>query len=446
MFLIFGFFLMISKVDAVKMECPTVASPSENINIHISDSELNGLKTKYNFGNNFIYKNTDVSGGSKVYYDASDGFAVGNVANQSGIDVNISIMVGFDIVANRDYTLSLTDISGSNKEFKSINVDNISCNVRIVNDINTLDSLEIDGVKLDPSFSKNVTNYQGTTTRDKINIKAIASDSGAKIDGNIGEQKLNFGANEFNIRVTSARGSVREYKIYIVREFSKKDVSSSNGMSNDATLRSLILSKGKLNFKKDTFLYRINVDNSVDDIEVKAIANSDKALVKIDKPDKLEVGENTIKIKVTAEDGTTITYIVVVNRKKKLSSDNSIKSLKIKDYNIDFKSDVYKYKLDIKGEDKLDIKVILNDDKAKYRINGNKNLDSSSVISIIVIAEDGSEQIYKIFINKLGESNTGNVFNNFSLISIIAFILLIIVILVIKFLKSRIFRKKVNEE
>lgn len=445
---------MMSGVDAVSMVCPTVASPGEEIDILVSDKELNGLKAKYSFDGSFNYQVLSINSGT-VYYDGSDGFSVGNVINQEGIDVNIRLKVGLEIASNKDYSLNLIEVSGSNREYKSIDINNLSCNIRIVNDINTLDNLEVDGVKLSPNFNKNVVSYQGTTDMDKINIKAVASDSGAKVEGSIGEQSLNLGANYFAVKVTSARGNVREYKLYITRTSSKNDNKDNNGnnsnnsgnngnsgnnakLSSDASLKSLTINKGKLNFKKDTFLYNVDVDNNVEKVEVKAIANSDKASVKIDNPQKLEVGDNIIKVEVTAEDGTKATYMIVVNRKRKLSSDNFIKDIKIKNYYLNFKRDVYKYNLEIDGEDKLDIDVILSDEKAKYVIKGNKNLKSGSVISIVVTAENGKERTYELAINRLGENDVSNIINNLSLISLVGFVLLIVVVLVVKLFKSKV--------
>lgn len=437
------FFLVMNGVDAISMSCPEIASPLEEISIKVSDKELNGLKGKYNFGVGFGYQDFKVNAGGKVYYGSSDGFSVGNVTNLNGIDADIVVKVSGDIPVGKDYVLELVDINGSNREYKNVNIDNVNCSIKMVNDINTLDSLEIDGVKLKPSFDKNVTSYQATTDKDKINVKTVLSDSSAKIEGAIGEQKLNVGANYFVIKVISARGNVREYKLYITRKISnnnKGDNSSNNKLSSDASLKSLTINKGNLKFKSDTFLYKVDVLSDVSDIEVKAVANSNRASVVIDKPEKLVVGENVIKIEVTAEDGTKATYMIVVNRQRELSSDNFIENLKIENYNLNFKRDKYKYILEIDGEDKLGIDVVLSDKKAKYVIKGNKGLKSGSIISIIVTAENGKKRTYEIAISKLGENNVSNIINNLSLVSIVGFILLIIVVLIIKLFKSKVNR------
>ena len=376
------------------------------------------------------------------YYDGVDGFSIGNVNNQDSLVMDINVRVDMNALVNKDYTLELVDIEGNNNEYKSVSLDDVSCIIKLLSDINTLESLVVEGVNLSPKFDKNVFSYSGVTKKDKINIKAVSSDIDSKIEGDIGEKTLNIGVNTFIIKVTSPRGNVKEYKLYITREFEKVD-DKENEKSNDATLKSLSLSNGKINFKSDNFLYNVDVGYDVDNIEVEAIPNDSKAKVEIVRSDVLEVGKNTIEVIVTAEDGTKAIYVVIINRKEKLSSDASIKDLVIKNYDLEFKTDIYNYVLAIDGEKKLDIKVILNDNKAKYTIKGNNDLNGDSIIEIEVIAEDGSSQVYKIDINKLSESNSNIIIQYIKIIPLIGFIILIGIVLVIKIIKT-IHNKKIN--
>lgn len=430
------FFMMMNSSWAITLSCPEVASPGEEIKISIKESDYIGLKAKYNFGYSFIYRSMVLDSDFwNSYYDGVDGFGIGNVNNQDDLEMDINVRVDINALVDKDYTLKLVDIEGNNNEYKSVSLDDVSCTIRVLSDINTLDSLVVDGVNLSPKFDKNVFSYSAITKNNKINIKAIASDSSAIIEGDIGEKTLNIGVNTFVIKVNSPRGNIREYKLYITREVDKK--------SNDATLKSLSLSSGKIDFKSDNFLYNVDVDYEVENIEVDAISNDSKAKVEIVKTNVLEVGENTIEIVVTAEDGTKGKYIVIVNRKDKLSSDASIKDLIIKNYNLEFSSDIYNYDLVIDGEKNLDIEVILNDDKAKYTIKGNNNLKDNSIIEIEVIAEDGSSQIYRININKISESNSNTIIQYIKIIPLIGFVLLISIVLIIKTIKT-IHNKKVN--
>ena len=94
-------------------------------------------------------------------------------------------------------------------------------------------------------------------------------------------------------------------------------------LSSDATLSSLSLSGITLDpaFSSSITSYTASVANTVSSTTVTATATGDGASVAIalngavsDGTVNLEVGDNTITVEVTAEDGTTKTYTVTVNR------------------------------------------------------------------------------------------------------------------------------------
>ncbi|MBQ8681805.1 MAG: cadherin-like beta sandwich domain-containing protein [Bacilli bacterium] len=434
-FLISCFFVMMDVSRAVTLTCPGEASPGEEIKLHIEEQEYIGIKAKYQFGDGFVYQNMKLNSSWKSYYNGADGFSIGNVSNQDKLSMDVNVKIDMNLAVNKEYTLQLVELEGSKDDYKNNNLDNISCKIKLLSNVDTLNNLEISNGTLSPKFDKNTLRYEAVVDRDTTVIKATPSDKNAKVEGDIGEKKLNYGVNTFVVKVTSVRGTQKVYNIYITRPL--KVVSDKIDKSSDATLKSLTLSTGKIAFKKDNFLYSVNVGYEVENIEVEAVTNSDKAKFEINKPDKLVVGDNTIKVIVTAEDGTVATYVVVVNRKEKLSSDATIKNLVIKNYSIDFKADDYEYDLEIDGEDKLDIEVILNDDRANYKIKGNNNLKNNSIIEIEVIAEDGSNNIYKINIIKLSESNSDAISNYIKFVPLIGFIVLIVAVLVVKILKSK---------
>lgn len=91
--------------------------------------------------------------------------------------------------------------------------------------------------------------------------------------------------------------------------------------SDDNSLVSLKLSSGTLSpaFKGNVTKYTATVGYDVSEITVSATKSSSKAeIVSVTgdgKPIKLNVGKNTIEIKVKAENGVTATYTIVVTRK-----------------------------------------------------------------------------------------------------------------------------------
>ena len=60
--------------------------------------------------------------------------------------------------------------------------------------------------------------------------------------------------------------------------------------------------------------YELNVEYSVETIKVNYELEDSKASAKIEGSETLIVGENIFKIVVTAEDGTTKTYTIKINR------------------------------------------------------------------------------------------------------------------------------------
>ena len=425
-FLLGCFFLGIVDCLALVVDCPEVISPTEEFVIRVSDNIYNGISMNYKFPEGFVIKNTYLENGFRSYYDGSNGGVIGNGSNNLNLGFNIRVIASDDILVNQSYILEFIDIYASDRDYKLVNLDNVSCNISVKSDINGLSNIIVSDVLLKPKFDSKVLNYYGTTKKDKINISASGVSNDVLVSGDTGEFNLALGVNTFVVRTTSARGNTLEYKLYITRESKNSDI----------TLKTLSLSSGKLDFKSNVFYYEVDVLNSVDNIDVEAISSSDKARIEIIKPDKLLVGRNEINVIVTAEDGSSATYVIVVNRGELLSNDTSIKSLIVKNYDLDFKSDILEYSLSIGDEKSLDIEVILNDSSSKYKIIDNDNLENNSVIRIEVLAQDGSIRVYKIKISKdvFNSSSIGNYINIFS---ISCFIILIILVLVIKFLLKR---------
>jgi len=86
------------------------------------------------------------------------------------------------------------------------------------------------------------------------------------------------------------------------------------------TLATLTVSQGILSFNPNTTSYTVNVANSVSSITLSATANSTATTINIGGTNTnsrsvgLNVGTNTLEIKITGNNGTSKTYTVTVNR------------------------------------------------------------------------------------------------------------------------------------
>jgi len=82
---------------------------------------------------------------------------------------------------------------------------------------NNLKSLSIDGFEISPEFNKSTLSYSAKVlaTTNKINIKASANDTKAKISG-VGEKDVIEGNNKFQIVVTAENGSTKTYELNVI--------------------------------------------------------------------------------------------------------------------------------------------------------------------------------------------------------------------------------------
>ncbi len=288
------------------------------------------------------------------------------------------------------YRVNVTAENGSTRTY-TINInreDTRSSN-------NNLKSLTLSKGNL--NFNKSTTTYNVDVDKDTTSVKIEASleDVKASFENGFGPRTINLnpGNNTIYIKVRNEIGNVKTYTININRE---------DGKSSDSTLKEIKLSEGKIDFKTDVLEYKVNVEYDVNTFKIDALPTDGKSKVNITGDEKLKVGENTFTITVEAENGKITTYIVKVTRKEegyKLSTNNYIKSLTIKNHSIDFDKKTYKYTIKTK-EKKLDISVTLDDRKSEYKISGNKNLKNGSKVLIKVIGEDGSNRTYTLNIKK----------------------------------------------
>ena len=318
------------------------------------------------------------------------------------------------------FKITVTSESGKNKVY-TLNItrpDNRSS-------VNTLSSLKLSSGNI--KFKSDVLKYDVDVENNISSIKLDASltdDKSTFVSGyGSRSEVLKEGKNTILIKVKAENESVKTYTLNVTRKTSK---SSNNYLSE------IKLSNGNINFDKNKIDYGISVGYDVDEIDVEVKTEDSKSTYEILGNKELSVGENTITIKVTAEDESIREYKIVVIRKEenqKLSSNSKLSSLNISNYDIKFSSDVYEYNLKIKNEYSLDISYTAEDLNSKVYVVGNKELEDGSVINVLVTAEDGSESLYMINIEK------GN--NIWIIIVIIVVIILIGIVLFILFKKKK---------
>lgn len=107
--------------------------------------------------------------------------------------------------------------------------------------------------------------------------------------------------------------------------------------SSNVSLGSLVISAGTLSpeFSAATKDYTATVDHSCSSLAVTANpADSKASVTSVTGNDSLEVGENTVSVVVTAEDGSTSTYNIVVTRRAEDDPENADKQDNWKKFDI----------------------------------------------------------------------------------------------------------------
>ena len=159
-------------------------------------------------------------------------------------------------------------------------------------------------------------------------------------------------------------------------------------------------------FKKDVTDYTIKVPNSIEKLDIIAEAEDSKSKVEISGNDKLVEGDNIVKILVTAEDGTTRTYIITATREKTVQSSLRLSALTIEGINIEpaFSPDIFAYTAILSNSEINELKVnaTTSDENTTIEILGNSNLqDGENVITILLKSTKTDETTtYQITVNK----------------------------------------------
>lgn len=274
--------------------------------------------------------------------------------------------------------------------------DFVSNVVVVLNHNNDLESLEISSGTLSPAFQSDILEYNASVAVDKIEITAIPMDENATLIDFQKEVALSYGQNDIKIVVES---SLKDRKTYIIHVTRLSNKSSNN------QLASMSITGVELGFQKNQYVYQIRVPYETTELAIKAVPEDSKATVEITGK-QLQVGDNTVVVKVTAEDGSSLTYAIYVRREERvLSSVATLKELTAKEYNLNFNTHQYDYSLTVSNEvTHLDLTAVPTDSKAKVTITGNENfIVGQNVISILVVAEDNTEQRYTITVTKEAE-------------------------------------------
>lgn len=178
--------------------------------------------------------------------------------------------------------------------------------------------------------------------------------------------------------------------------------------SNNKALKSLSIEGVNLSpeFDPEITNYEVQVDESITELKINAIAADEKSKVEITGNTDLKEGENTVTIKVTAEDETVRNYMITAIKGEKLPFGLTTLNVGNGELTPTFQTDIYEYEL-VLTEDlaTIEIDAILDLEGASVEVLGNEDLIDGSVITVLVYsgekdAEDTQVAEYKITVKK----------------------------------------------
>ena len=234
----------------------------------------------------------------------TSGNASGAIALNTGANI-VTIAVTAQNSTTRTYTVTVT---------------------RTVSANNNLSALALSSSTLSPSFTAGTTSYTASVSNATASLTVtptvadptatVTVNGMATISGNAsGAIALALGANTITVQVNAPNGAVKTYTITVTR-----------ATSANAALSALVPSIGSLSpaFASATTAYAIDLPNSATALSLTPTVADSSAMVTVNgapvasasasAPVALAVGDNTVTIVVTAQNGTAVTTTVKVTR------------------------------------------------------------------------------------------------------------------------------------
>lgn len=252
-----------------------------------------------------------------------------------------------------------------------------------------------------PNFKANVTEYDLEVPHDfdKITVLGVSEDSYASVSGN-GTYYLSIGDNVISIVVTAEDKSTTTYHLNVHRK-----------ASSNANL-SLIIAKESVldpDFDKETDSYDLRVLEAVTQLTLYINTEDKNATYEVIDNENFQIGNNTVIVRVTAEDGvTTKDYTLNVLRQEVGTTSNYLNNLTVSSGNLDpeFNKEITYYEVEVPNEvDQVILDGELDDKNAT--VSGFKNYPlkvGKNTLAVAVTSTEGIVRYYQVVVTRKGNS------------------------------------------
>ena len=189
----------------------------------------------------------------------------------------------------------------------------------------TLQTLRLDKEGLIPNFEKEINEYYLTIPNEISSIEVLAvSENPNAIVEITGNTNLKEGLNVITIQITSEdKTKQNTYTIYVTKT---KNIELANTNLETLAIENILLNPP---FNTNTTHYHIEIPYETVNLNILAIPENEKATVKVEGKENLQIGNNLIKITITAQDGFTKKIIEIEAYRRNKEEENKNKEEQI---------------------------------------------------------------------------------------------------------------------
>lgn len=245
-------------------------------------------------------------------------------------------------------------------------------------------------------FDKLVTSYEITTTSNKIALYAtLTSEDAGYVEGfEPRTVYLDYGENAVMISIMNNEGRERIYS-FIVNRVDDRD--------NDSTLKSVKLSKGKIDFDPYVTNYDVEIGKNTKKVSINAELNSEYAyFVEGYEPRTIDITEDkqSALIKVMSETESIRTYVFTFTKKGYVEEPTDsayLSSLTIPGTQFAFDRETYEYTITVPFEtDRVPIYAFAESENATVDVSDSNDLDVGNNQVEITVTNGKNSKIYNL--------------------------------------------------
>lgn len=224
-------FAIEEETDSVTITCPETASAGQEVECSITANMVTitalSVNANYSVTEGLTYgsfaTDSECTGSYcwTIYAQSENGFAVGNTTGITGSSLvgKIKYTIPETAASNQIYTITLTNVELSDDNFEMIYLDDVSSDIRILSNINTLNDITLTDGTINEAIAQDRTSYTATVAAATTTLSVVKTDEKSSVEGDIGNLSLHYGTNNFNINVTSESGETKKYTIAIYRPY-----------------------------------------------------------------------------------------------------------------------------------------------------------------------------------------------------------------------------------